>query len=263
MTADGIALRLARIADELGNYLLVPMDHGVSVGPLAGLEDPAAAARKVCAGGASGVIVHKGLVRRVAPELRGSRTGLLVHASASTDLGDNANEKVIVASVEAALAHGADGFSVHVNLGAATEDRMLADLGRVTDECHRFGLPVLAMIYPRGPRIDDPFSADAIAHGARVAEELGVDLVKVNYTGSVASFRKVTQAVAIPVLVAGGEKMSSPAEFLRVAHESHEAGARGLSVGRNIWQAKAPDRMVRALSAVFAGASAAKAALLL
>jgi len=264
MTSPGLALRLARISDADGNFLLVPMDHGVSNGPMPGLTDPAAAVRAVVAGEASGVIVHKGLVRRVARELAGSRTGLLVHVSASTDKGERANDKVLVGSVEEAIACGADGVSAHVNLGADSEDRMLADLGHLSDACRRYSLPLLAMVYLRGPKIKDPYDADAIAHAARLAEELGADLVKVNYSGSVASFRKVVEAVEIPVLIAGGAKLDSAERFLQVACEARDAGARGISVGRNIWQAEDPQHMVTALRAIFSeGRDAAHAALLL
>ena len=249
----GKAVRLRRIGRE-GLYTLIPMDHGVSVGPIAGLENPTALIRECDAGGATGYILHKGLAKNyVAAQASG---GLLVHVSSSTDKAPDGNDKRIVASVEEVLRLGADAVSVHVNLGSKTEARQLQDLGRIVTDAGRYGLPVLCMMYPRGPSIKDPYAPDVVAHAARLAEELGADLVKTVYTGDPKTFRRVTSSVSIPVLVAGGAKMETEQACLELVHGAMQGGAAGVSIGRNVFQAKRPRAMTEALARiVFAGAT--------
>jgi len=138
--------------------------------------------------------------------------------------------------------------SVHVNLGAASEREMLADLGRVAKECARWGLPLLAMMYTRGEKIRNPFDVANVKHAARVAAELGADIVKVVYTGSPDSFREVVEGCLVPVVIAGGEKMETEEELLEMVRGSLDAGGIGVSIGRNIFQHHDPAKMVRAIS---------------
>jgi class I fructose-bisphosphate aldolase len=152
--------------------------------------------------------------------------------------------------VEDAIKLGADGVSVHVNLGDETERMMLADLGKITSEAAEWGMPVLAMVYARGPKIKNGFDPEIVAHCARVGEELGADVVKVNYTGDVESFRKVVEACCIPVVIAGGPKMENRRDLLTMVYDSIQAGGAGLSVGRNIFQDEDPATVVKALHGI-------------
>ena len=246
----GKSIRMERIFNRnTGRCIIVPMDHGVSVGPIAGLVDAKTAVTEVAEGGADAVLMHKGLVR-CGHRSSGRDVGLIVHLSASSNLSPNANTKVLVASVEDALRLGADGVSVHVNMGDAAEGNMLADLGRVASEAHNWGLPLLAMVYGRGPLIKNSFDPEVVAHCARMAVELGADIVKVPYCGNIDSFAHVVESCCIPVVIAGGEKMDSTQEFLQVVHDSIRAGAAGLSVGRNVFQHTRPRMLVAALSGI-------------
>ena len=229
--------------------IIVPMDHGVSVGPIPGLADAKSAVAEVAEGGADAVLMHKGLVR-CGHRHSGRDIGLIVHLSASSNLSPHSNSKTLVASVEDALKMGADGVSVHVNMGDVAEGTMLADLGRVATQAQEWGLPLLAMIYARGPLIKDSYAPDVVAHCARVAVELGADIVKVPYCGNIDSFAHVVESCCIPVVIAGGEKMDSTREFLQVVHDSLRAGAAGLSVGRNVFQHARPRMLVAALSGI-------------
>ena len=246
----GKSIRMERIFNRnTKRCIIVPMDHGVSVGPIAGLVDAKTAVTEVAEGGADAVLMHKGLVR-CGHRSSGRDVGLIVHLSASSNLSPNANTKVLVASVEDALRLGADGVSVHVNMGDAAEGNMLADLGRVASEAHNWGLPLLAMVYGRGPLIKNSFDPEVVAHCARMAVELGADIVKVPYCGNIDSFAHVVESCCIPVVIAGGEKMDSTREFLQVVHDSIQAGAAGLSVGRNVFQHARPRMLVAALSGI-------------
>lgn len=241
----GKTLRMRRIGHE-GLFVIIPLDHGVSVGPLDGLKDPTATIRQADQGRATGIVVHKGLVKNYVDAQ--ARAGLLLHLSASTDKAADPNDKRLVASVDEAVTLGSDAVSLHINVGSLTEARQLEELGRVVGEAHRSGLPVLAMMYPRGPNVKDPYDPKIVAHAARLADELGADLVKTLYTGDVKSFRDVTSSVGIPVLVAGGAKMESEAACLQLVHDAMRAGAAGVSIGRNVFQARDPRRMTEALA---------------
>ncbi len=244
----GKSIRLERLFNRLTKRcIIVPMDHGVSVGPIPGLVDAKSAVTEVAEGGADAVLMHKGLVR-CGHRHGGRDLGLIVHLSASSNLGPAANSKVLVASVEDAIKLGADGISVHVNMGDASEGAMLADLGRVAREASDWGMPLLAMMYGRGPLITDAYDPQVVAHCARVAVELGADVVKVPYTGDMDSFAHVVDSCCVPVVIAGGPKMDSTREFLQMAHDSIKAGGTGLSVGRNIFQHARPRMLVAALS---------------
>ncbi|MDK2955782.1 MAG: fructose-bisphosphate aldolase, class [Desulfovibrionales bacterium] len=250
MQNTGKAIRLERIFNRnTKRTIIVPMDHGVSVGPIKGIEDIRETVTKMANGGANAGLVHKGLPS-CGHRQEGADFGLIVHLSASTNLSPFPNAKVLVCTVEEAIRLGADAVSVHCNIGDETEARMLEDLGRVSGQAAYWGMPLLAMVYARGPKVPDEYDPDVVAHCARVGMELGADVVKVNYTGDPESFRRVTGGLAIPAVIAGGPKMDSTEAVLRMVYDSLQAGGSGLSIGRNVFQHKNPTRMVKALHSI-------------
>ncbi|MFZ2041517.1 MAG: 2-amino-3,7-dideoxy-D-threo-hept-6-ulosonate synthase, partial [Desulfobacterales bacterium] len=216
MTILGKQIRMERIINRnTGKTVIVPMDHGISVGPIAGLTDMKTAIQKVSEGGANAIVEHKGLVS-AGHRRRGRDIGLIIHLSASTSLSVYPNAKTLVCSVEEAIKLGADAVSIHVNLGNGQEREMLRDFGQVSYEARTWGMPLLAMIYPRGEKIRDEYDVAVIKHAARVGNEMGADIVKVSYTGSPESFRKVVEGCSVPVVIAGGPKMDSDREILEM-----------------------------------------------
>lgn len=244
----GKSVRLERIMDRnTGNCVIVPMDHGISIGPTEGLYDMKKTVDDVANGGATAVLMHKGLIR-YSHRSSGNDIGLILHLSASTDLGVTSNSKVLVATVEEAIKTGADAVSVHINVGAETEPDMLADVGRISRDCEEWGMPLLVMAYARGPKIENSYDPQAIAHAARVATELGADVVKCSYTGDPDTFRDVVRGALAPVVIAGGPKMDSDEAILRMVYDSIQAGGHGVSIGRNVFQHRNVEGMTRAIS---------------
>ncbi len=244
----GKNIRIERIIDRnSGNAVVVPLDHGISIGPVQGIIDLKKTVNDVAEGGATAVLMHKGMVPQ-GHRTSGHDVGLILHLSASTDLGINSNNKVLVATVEDGLKLGADAVSIHVNVGAETEPRMLEDFGKISSECMEWGMPLIAMVYPRGPSIADSYDPKAIAHSVRVAAELGADVIKCSYTGDTDSFSRVVEGSMVPVLIAGGPKMESDLDILNMVYDSLQAGGHGVSIGRNVFQHKNVRGMMSAIS---------------
>lgn len=243
----GKSVRLERIINRnTERTIIVPLDHGVSVGPIYGLADLPGTVDNVAEGGANAVLMHKGLPRGTHRGY-GKDVGLIVHLSASTSVSPLPNHKALVGGVEDALRLGADAVSVHVNIGDKAERYMLEDLGKITSSAALWGMPVLAMMYARGPKVENEYDPKLVAHCARVGAELGADVVKVNYTGDIDTFSRVCEGCCVPVVIAGGPKLDSDRALVQMVYDSVQAGGAGLSMGRNVFQHAHPNFLVRAL----------------
>jgi len=246
----GKRIRLERIIDRnSGRTVIIPMDHGVTAGPMAGLIDLEETIHAVARGGANAIVIHKGWAGKGYLH-NGKKMGLIIHLSASTRMSPDPNSKVMVCTVEEAVKLGADAVSVHVNLGAEDEKAMLKDLGVVAKMAMEWGMPLLAMMYTRGPKVENEYDVKVVKHAARVGAELGADIVKVPYTGSVESFSEVVEGCPVPVVIAGGEKMGNDQDILKMVKGVMDAGGAGVSIGRNVFQHKDPAKMVQAISKV-------------
>jgi predicted phospho-2-dehydro-3-deoxyheptonate aldolase len=246
----GKKIRLERIIDRnSGRTVIIPMDHGVTVGPIAGLEDMRTTVSKIVAGGANAILMHKGIVR-AGHRGTGKDIGLIIHLSGGTSMSPDPNAKELICTVEEAIRLGADAVSVHINLGAETDKEMLGQLGFVAERCLQWQMPLIAMMYTRGPKIKNEFDVNNVKHAARVGAELGADIVKCVYTGSVDSFREVVEGCPVPVVIAGGEKMDSDEDIFKMVQGALKAGATGVSIGRNAFQHKDPEKIVEALSKI-------------
>lgn len=246
----GKKIRLERIINRhTGRTVIAPMDHGVSNGPMKGIIDIDKTVESISQGGADAILMHKGIVEQ-GHRGYGKDIGLIVHLSASTSLAPNPNNKVIVTSVEKAIQLGADAVSVHVNLGSETESEMLQELGEISETCSYWGIPLLAMMYPRGQKVENEHDVELVKHAARVGSELGVDIVKTNYTGDPDSFKEVVEGALVPIVIAGGPKVDTDEELLQMVKDSIEVGGAGVAFGRNLFQAENPGKITKAISEV-------------
>jgi len=243
---QGKKRRLTRIFQEDNRTVIVPMDHGVTIGPCLGIVNMQNTVNKLLEGDADAILVHKGIAKNVTF----GDAGLIVMLSGASNLSPNPNNKVQVCSVQEAVRLGADGVSVHINVGAQDEDKMLTKLGKVADECEIYGMPLLAMMYPRGPKIQSEHAPEVVAHAARLGAELGADIIKTNYTGNIDTFKAVVECCPVPVVIAGGPKAKTAQDILEMTFDALKAGSAGLSIGRNVFQHENPALMVKALSAI-------------
>jgi len=246
--STGKDARLDRIGTG-GRYLVVPMDHGITLGAVTGLTDIESTIDAITRGGADSVLTQKGIADRVHGNTNGA--GYIVHLNGSTAIGPDENDKRKTGTVEDAVRVGADAVSFHINVGSQYEREQIEELAAVTSEADRLGMPVLAMTYARGPDIDPEADDDddAVGHAVRLGEELGADLVKTGYTGDAESFQHVVESTSLPVVIAGGSK-GTDQETLSMVRGAMDAGAAGVSMGRSIFQHDDPEAITQGVAAV-------------
>lgn len=243
----GIDVRLSRILKN-GKMVCIPMDHGITNGPIQGLEDIHDLIYSCENAGLTSVLINKGILKTLPKPP--NNIGLITHLSGSTSLGPQPNKKVLMGSVEDALRLGSDAVSLHINIGAKEEPEMLEILGMISDECFKWSVPLIAMMYPRGENIKNPYDPEIVAHVARIGAEAGADIVKTVYTGSVETFKKVVRRCPVPVVIAGGQKISNDSDLLQLCFDAVKSGAIGVTFGRNIFQHKHPPSIVKYLSEI-------------
>jgi len=231
--------------------LLLAYDHGLEHGPEDFEDksvDPAYVISIAKEAGYNGIILQKGIAERYYSDPH-KGLPLVVKLNGKTNLFKGEPNSEQVCSVEEAAELGASAVGYTVYIGSAFESEMFEEFGRIEEEAHDQGLPVILWAYPRGKAVKK-MTPKLVEYAARVGLELGADFVKVKYTGSVGSFTRVVQAAGkCRVLCLGGSKLPDR-RFLQLARDAMSAGASGMAVGRNIWQHKEPLKISEALKRV-------------
>lgn len=256
----GSDMRFGRIfAPESGRSFVVAIDHGLTLGPVAGAEDAIATIQKIVTLKPDAVLVSPGNLARSGQcfAFRGApsplvRADFIVNDPRVEYLGDQ--HRVLISAEEAA-ALGADGLLLFLILGVKegiTFGDNVRAVGQMAQAAHRAGLPLIVEVTLWGSHIPperkrDP---DLLAFGARVAAELGADAIKTEYTGDPASMADVIRGCPVPILLLGGPKTNEPDALVTATKEAMQAGAKGVVYGRNVWQADAPEAMASKLRAV-------------
>ncbi|HEY8492138.1 MAG TPA: fructose-bisphosphate aldolase [Dehalococcoidia bacterium] len=245
-----------------GTVLFLPYDQGLEHGPRDFFDNPASADpayifRLARDGNYSGIATQVGVARKyghVAPEVP-----LILKINGKTDIPSDDNPiSPLNASVEDAIAQGADAVGYTLYVGSPRQDEDFIQFAQVRRECEIYGMPLIVWSYPRGSAIEAKGGRDslyAVDYAARVAVELGADVVKLNmpvfdaekaklqpkpyrdmsYTPEEGMARVVASAGKVPVLLSGGSKVSDEELFAK-ARAALEAGATGFIFGRNVWQ---------------------------
>lgn len=246
----GKEIRLGRLIPGAdGKYFGLTVDHAMGRGVMRGLDTIDDTLAKMAAGGPNAITMHKGIAERCFAPYAGKVPLVLKLTTFGVYHYD---EDVEVADVEEALVMGADAVSVGCILGGDIQDRQLRMLARLSKDAYRWGMPLISHIYPRGNHITgaDQYSVENVTYAARTAAELGVDLIKTNYTGDPDSFAKVVQAVPTRVAIAGGMKCKTAGEYLQMTRDVMDAGAAGVTYGRFVFQYEHVTALVKTLSQV-------------
>jgi class I fructose-bisphosphate aldolase len=262
-----------------GTLLVLPIDQGLEHGPADFFANPASLdpdyqfelARE---GRFSAIALHIGLAQKYFAAYAGE-VPLILKLNGKTSIPSDAQAfSPMTGSVEDAVRLGADAVGYTVYVGSPSQDRDFAQFREMREEAERFGMPVIVWAYPRGEFIAKKGGKEslfAIDYAARVALELGADIVKLNYPvrsdkdrespapyntlelSAGDAFRKVVESAGRAlVLVSGGEKVED-GELLSKVRMSMDAGATGIIFGRNMWQRPKAEalQMTRELHAIF------------
>jgi len=203
------------------------------MGTITGLEHPERLINTLVKSGVNAIIGHKGILKIFHESL--ASTPFIFHLSGATNLGIDPGYKTLVSDVETAVAMGADAVSIHITIGHPQEREMLRDFGRVSSQCDRFGMPLLAMAYLAQPATKINEGSVPELHAVRVAQELGADIIKIAYPGNNDSLAEIASSSLVPVIVGGGPRHDN-STFIQNISEMMSTGIDGLAVGRHIFQ---------------------------
>jgi class I fructose-bisphosphate aldolase len=258
-TNTGKTIRLGRILNPRNHRAaVVAFDHGVHLGVIPGVQHPGERLEELAEAGADAFLVGPGVARRFASVFAGrGAPGLILRLDWTNlwrgpeMLGSEEGRGNLLASVDDAARLGADAVLVYMFIGyhdPAVEARQIKDVASVAQACEGLGMGCIIEPMARGLRVErDIYRPEYIAAGARMACEIGADILKTDYSGDAESFRRVIDASFRPVLIAGGPKTSTLREALEMVHGALAAGASGMFIGRNVFQAPDPGRMMRVM----------------
>lgn len=239
-----------------GRVLILAMDQGMEHGPK-DFNDRNINPEYVCEiaskGGFTGFAIQKGIAKHYKENYSG-RVPLILKLNGRTNIVPKEEAySPQVASVKEAVSLGADAVGYTIYVGSPLEWQMFKEFGKIQEEAEEYGLPCVVWSYPRGKFVADEKSPEMVAYAARVALELGADIVKVNYPGSVEGMKRVVAAAGrCRVISAGGSKMGDE-EFLAKVREVLAAGGVGMAVGRNVWQHENPMKITEEIKKIVFG----------
>jgi DhnA family fructose-bisphosphate aldolase class Ia len=242
--------RMRRIFRSDGKAFVVAMDHAGSMGVLPGLENPGKTLELVLAGGADAILTTYGVATRFAEQLGGA--GLILRADGGgTSLAKERTGMGLIYDALDALRIGADAVGVMGMPGSRFEAETLPYLSALVGQCQEWNLPVMAETLPGG--FEDPanmWTPENIGFACRIGVELGADFIKTQYSGDKQSFRKIVDTTYAPIVILGGGKIKSETDLLTVVYDGLQVGAKGVAIGRNIYQHAHPDKIAKAIAAV-------------
>jgi fructose-bisphosphate aldolase, class I len=251
----GKSIRLGRLFDDgSGRLLAITLDHAIARGVLPGLVDVESAVASVAAGQPDAITLQKGIAARVfSPAYAAAGISLIVKASSYSPFHPTLDTPT--ATVEEAVRLGADAISVGMLVGEANQAQQLTHLSSVAREAEALGLPLAAHIYPRGEGLKgEPRSVENVQYAVRAGAEVGVDVIKTEYTGSAESFAEVVRAARpAKVVLAGGSPGGELRDYFQMTADALAAGAAGFTYGRFVWQHPRPARVVEALRLIVHG----------
>ncbi len=231
----GKLIRLNRLfSHPSGRLCSVAVDHllGYSHGMPPGLRHIIKTLASVAAGRPDAVTMNKGIAASAWAPYAGAIPLIIQSTMARPD--DTARQQS--STPEDAVRLGADAFAVAAFVRGATEADYLRVVADFVREACRFEIPVICHVYPRDPRNGTIlFTPEEIAWAARCAVEVGADVVKVPYCGDVPSYAQIVADSPVPVVAAGGPQCKTLRQALTMMSEVVQAGARGATIGRNIW----------------------------
>lgn len=240
----GMKNRLSRIIKpESGRTVMLAVDHGYFLGPTTKLEN----ARKTIEPllpYADALMLTRGILRTsVDPE---HSIPVVLRVSGGTSIiGNDLSNEEITTSMEEAIRLNAAAVALSIFIGTDHERQTLVNLSALVDKGMEYGMPVLA-VTAVGKELEKR-DVRFLSLSCRIAAELGASFVKTYYCDE---FEKVVEGCPIPVVIAGGPKLETELDALKLAYDAVSKGAAGVDMGRNIWQSEFPVAMIKSVRAV-------------
>jgi len=240
----GMQNRMSRIVrPEDGRTVMLAVDHGYFLGPTHHLEDPRATIAPLLPH-ADAIMLTRGVLRSSVDP--GADKPMVLRVSGGTSvLQEDLSNEAITTSVREAVRLNATALALSIFVGAPHEHESIVNLSHLVNEGEEVGLPVLA-VTAVGKELGKR-DARYLSLACRIAAEHGARLVKTYYCED---FHKVAESCPVPLIIAGGPKLETELDALRMTRDAIEAGAVGVDMGRNIWQSEHPVPMIRAIRAI-------------
>lgn len=240
----GMRNRMARIfKPETGKTVMLAVDHGYFLGPISKLENPKKTIEPLIPY-TDAIMLTRGILRNCVNPYNNVPIVLRVSGGNSI-VGKELSNEEIITSVREAVRLNASAVAFSIYVGAEYEHQTLVCLSKLIDECEDCGIPVLA-VTAVGKELEKRDSR-YLSLACRIASELGARFIKTYYCED---FEKVVESSPVPLVIAGGPKMDSEEEVLKVAYSAISKGAKGVDFGRNIWQSSHPVAMISAVRAI-------------
>jgi class I fructose-bisphosphate aldolase len=253
----GLELRLARLF-ERGRAFVVAFDHGLVMGPMKGIEDAALAVSRIAKQGPDALQMTPAMLEVVKQNFMSRSSPMLIARLDTANVWRHYKEygtgyHALVYGVRDAVRCGADAVVAYLVVGYGedwVEGKNLEILAKIRDEAEEYGLPFIVepLFVEHGQ--DSVRQNEHVRYVSRLASEVGAHLLKVDYTGDKQGFRDVVRSSFAPILIRGGPKTNTDAEFLHMLSEALEAGAKGVTVGRNLWQNPDPAELARKIAGI-------------
>ncbi len=251
----GLQNRLSRIIrPTTGRTVMLAVDHGYFLGPTRKLEVPRKTIEPLLPY-ADAIMITRGVLRTSVDPGYPTPVVLRVSGGASV-LKEDLSDEAVTTGMREAVRLNASAVALSIFVGALHEHDSLVNLGKLVDEGEEVGMPVLA-VTAVGKELEKR-DARYLSLACRVAAEFGAHFVKTYYCED---FEKVVESCPVPLVVAGGPKLETDLDALELTQRAIEAGAAGVDMGRNIWQAANPVGMIRAVRAIVHERASAKEAL--
>ena len=263
ITTIGKARRLSNMVNkQSGRILCVPLDHGLQVGPIAGLEHMDKLLDTVVNAGVDAIILNPGLFIRHAARLVGGPAVILrldqtTMWRVGSPNGYSDTHTRLIATVEEAIQLGADAVITYLFTGnkrPELETRSFEICGQIATECRRWGIVHVIEAMAANGGLAEREDPDIIAMNCRMAGEMGADLIKTDYCNDASRFSAIAAQSIAPVLVAGGASLGSTDVALKFVETVISAGAKGIMFGRNVFQSKDPAQFLKEAVAIVHGA---------
>lgn len=235
----GSNLRIQKLLHRKRTVFLA-LDHGFSMGPILGLENIGAIVKSFARCDVDAIILHRGAIKNLPSDTFKDNFPPLIMHLAGGDISGGIN-KFLTADPYQALLLGADAVSFQINIGAQNEEMQIKEAAYLIEHADSLELPILLMIYDKRKYVK---TEERIKKSIRLGVELGADMVKIDPLGDFKSLEEAISYSPIPVFVAGGGKDADESNFMEKIKNILDCGARGISVGRNVFQNSNPTKVL-------------------